>query len=236
MMTEDSYPPGTAPIPGLENFRAGRDGSIWSRPRRGSHKNWKKMKLILRGKHYIVRARDGAGKKAKPYFVHILVLRAFKGEPPPGKTMCCHWNDIGTDNRLENLRWGDHYDQANDRARNGTTTRGERASRSRLADKDVYDLRRRKMDGKKIDIRAEASKWGMSYSSMWDILNCKSYKHIDPSVEWCERLSSQTNDQTSGEDEQCATPLEKLLSLWSQLTEGEQKEFLSKIQLHRSLG
>lgn len=50
--------------------------------------------------------------------VHVLVLEAFVGPRPPGME-CLHSNDVGTDNRLSNLRWGTHSENLNDLVRNG---------------------------------------------------------------------------------------------------------------------
>lgn len=50
--------------------------------------------------------------------VHTLVLEAFAGPRPVGM-QTCHSNDIGTDNRLANLRWGTRSDNMQDMVRNG---------------------------------------------------------------------------------------------------------------------
>ena len=50
--------------------------------------------------------------------VHTLVLEAFRGPRPPG-LQSRHLNDIGGDNRLENLMWGTHEENRADAVRNG---------------------------------------------------------------------------------------------------------------------
>lgn len=59
-------------------------------------------------------------RNGKPHTqrVHRLVLMTFCGHPPEGME-ACHWNDIGSDNRLENLRWGTRSDNTYDKVRNG---------------------------------------------------------------------------------------------------------------------
>ena len=72
---------------------------------------------IKNGNHLSVNlsARDTS---RKPHLVHRLVLTAFEGPCPPGKEGC-HRNDVGSDNRLENLYWGTPSENMLDRVRNG---------------------------------------------------------------------------------------------------------------------
>jgi hypothetical protein len=50
--------------------------------------------------------------------IHRIVLEAFVGPCPVGLE-ACHLNDIGTDNRLANLRWDTHGANERDKVRNG---------------------------------------------------------------------------------------------------------------------
>jgi hypothetical protein len=52
-------------------------------------------------------------------YVHRLVAEAFHGAAPEGKPMALHRNDDKTDNRAENLYWGDAADNMKDMLRNG---------------------------------------------------------------------------------------------------------------------
>ena len=47
-------------------------------------------------------SRDNKGRLV---LVHRLVLEAFVGCPCPPHQESCHWDDIGTNNMLSNLRW-----------------------------------------------------------------------------------------------------------------------------------
>ena len=47
------------------------------------------------------------GGKMRHFFVHQLILRTFVGEPPIGKEIVNHKNEIKSDNRVENLEWCD---------------------------------------------------------------------------------------------------------------------------------
>lgn len=59
------------------------------------------------------------GNNEKRYFfVHRLVLLAFRGEAPEGME-ACHNNGDATDNRLVNLRWDTHTENVQDTIRHG---------------------------------------------------------------------------------------------------------------------
>ncbi|MCD1287308.1 MULTISPECIES: NUMOD4 motif-containing HNH endonuclease [unclassified Brevibacterium] len=59
--------------------------------------------------------KDGVNRN---HYVQRLVLEAFAGPCPPLRE-ACHRNDIKTDNRAENLRWGTRQENMIDQARNG---------------------------------------------------------------------------------------------------------------------
>lgn len=101
------------PVSGYEDWYQvsdqGRVRSLYDRKNRKfgklSPENGRIMHQFLRSKrrnYYYVNLWNGTS--ARPFSVHRLVLRAFRGEPPPGM-QACHNNGISTDNRLENLRW-----------------------------------------------------------------------------------------------------------------------------------
>lgn len=53
--------------------------------------------------------------------VHILVALAFIGPKPEGMEVA-HWDDVKTNNRVENLRWATHADNCWDKLRNHLPT------------------------------------------------------------------------------------------------------------------
>ncbi|QZT61237.1 NUMOD4 motif-containing HNH endonuclease [Mycolicibacterium austroafricanum] len=109
------------PIPGFEGYyEASRIGRVRSLSRVVTRTNHSSMALkgrILKphirknNGYYVV----GLSRNGKPrnYYVHRLVLMAFRGLPEPGQEGC-HENDIRTDNRLENLRWDTHLENVHD--------------------------------------------------------------------------------------------------------------------------
>ena len=82
------------PVPGLENYLVSDQGRVAKVMKPGHGEKQRYPLVSLRE----------AGKRAN-YYVHELVLRAFVGERPEDGVVR-HLNDVPTDNRLENLRWG----------------------------------------------------------------------------------------------------------------------------------
>lgn len=74
-------------------------------------KPWKQKKHLM-----VTLSTKGADRHK--LLVHRVVLEAFVGPPPVG-FQGLHKNDIGTDNRLDNLYWGTYSDNMNDRVTNG---------------------------------------------------------------------------------------------------------------------
>lgn len=56
----------------------------------------------------------------RTYYVHTLVLEAFKGPCPTIGMECCHNDGNGHNNNLGNLRWGTRSSNNKDRVRHGT--------------------------------------------------------------------------------------------------------------------
>lgn len=80
----------------------------------------------------------GRNTNGKP--VHSLVALTFIGERPEGYDVL-HINDIPTDNRLENLRYGTRTENIMDHFRNKGAWR-------KLAESDVRDIKKRLAEGK----------------------------------------------------------------------------------------
>jgi len=50
---------------------------------------------------------------------HIIVMQTFVGLPGPGMIIC-HYDDVKTNNRIDNLRYDTHKENSLDRIRNST--------------------------------------------------------------------------------------------------------------------
>lgn len=89
-------------------------------------------------------------------YVHRLVLEAFCGSPPFGKTDCAHGNGDRSDNRLLNLRWATRSENVADTERHGTKAKGERNGHAILTEGDVRRMRKLRADGCTQDYLAQA--------------------------------------------------------------------------------
>ena len=96
-------------IPGLDGYRATRDGHIQSKRPNGQ---WLDLKATANQYGYLrIKIR---GKQRR---VHSLMMLAFVGECPRGMEVL-HHNDIPGDNRIRNLRYGTKSENALDKQRN----------------------------------------------------------------------------------------------------------------------
>lgn len=71
--------------------------------------------------------------------VHRAVLLAFKGQPGIGN-VCRHLNGNPSDNRLDNLEWGSHLDNMQDRKGHGRYSSGEQHHMSKLTAEQVVSI------------------------------------------------------------------------------------------------
>ena len=72
--------------------------------------------------------------------VHRLILMTFD-RPPNGGEVTRHLDGNPTNNKLDNLCWGTMAENAEDRDRHGTTSRGESHPRAKLTRDDVAKIR-----------------------------------------------------------------------------------------------
>lgn len=79
--------------------------------------------------------------KSRSARVHALMLEAFVGPRPDG-CVSRHLNGVRTDNRVENLAWGTHRENALDRRIHGTQQVGSRSNFAKLTEEQVMEIRR----------------------------------------------------------------------------------------------
>ena len=88
----------------------------------GSKPRWLEGRILrqapTQGRYLTVALSRDA--KPRTFPIHHLVLTAFAGPRPESGMHACHNNGIGTDNRLDNLRWDTPAANVNDQIRHGT--------------------------------------------------------------------------------------------------------------------
>lgn len=159
-------------IPGFPTYCITKDGKVWSR----------KTKRFLRpylGHGYL---HIDLWRDSKPHHrqIHRLVLETFTGSCPKNME-CCHSNGIRIDNRLENLRWDTHSNNAKDAVKHGTLIslfqNGETHPNSKLKEKDVRMIIYMYKTGLFL-MREIAKIYSIKYTTVSRIINKKRWKCI----------------------------------------------------------
>ncbi len=95
------------------------------------------------GRERVLTPRNGylyvqltANGRAKVYQVHYLVLTSFSGERKD-KQVCRHLNGNPSDNRIENLAWGTHKENMEDRKKHGNYACGEKNINAKLTNEQA---------------------------------------------------------------------------------------------------
>ncbi len=107
-------------IPGFLDYSVSSYGQI----RRDTSKKGARAGRILsqwkHGRYRVVVLRDAFSNK-KNIYVHRAVALAFLGCPPSPKHEVAHWNNLGCDNHVTNLRWATRSENHADKHRHGTS-------------------------------------------------------------------------------------------------------------------
>lgn len=126
---------------------------------------------VKNGYPYITLYRSG---KQRSFFVHRLVLIAFRGEAPDGME-ACHNDGDRSNPRIGNLRWDTRKNNHADKLEHGTVQHGEKNGFSRLTDDDVRKIRI--LVG--LCTRAElAQAFGVAKATIEHVVRGKSWAHI----------------------------------------------------------
>ena len=98
---------------GYEHYAIDKEGNVWNI----KYKNPKKIASYLGGTGMYPRVALYSNKKQKRFYIHRLLAEAYLPNPN-NYPLVRHLNDIKTDNRLENLAWGNHRDNMLDYFKN----------------------------------------------------------------------------------------------------------------------
>lgn len=113
----------------------------------------------------------------KTFFVHRLVAKAFCPNPK-GENYVNHISGVKLDNRAENLEWcsfKENYDHA---VKNGLiNVKGIKNGHAKLNNKQVMAIRKKYKTGGCSSYQL-AKKYGIAASSIMDIVNRTSWKHL----------------------------------------------------------
>ena len=133
-------------------------------------------------KGQIIKLRTGSGGTPKvalyrnaipqTFSVHCLVLTAFAG-PRPAGMVTRHLDGNPANNHAGNIMWGTQSDNMKDKARHGTTARGEKHSQSRMTEADVLLIRGCRGSQKEI-----AETFGLCGSHVSRIISRELWSHI----------------------------------------------------------
>ena len=105
-------PDDARPIVGFEGYAVCPRGRVFHRLANGNVRELRPT-LGCRGHLKVRLFRDG---KVFRFFVHVLVLEAFVGPRPQG-LVCRHLDGDKRNNRVDNLKWGTHAENWEDRRR-----------------------------------------------------------------------------------------------------------------------
>lgn len=108
--------------------------------------------------------------------VHRLVADAFLPEPKPGQFFVNHKNSNPRDNRVENLEWCTHKENIQHAVDNGRMRHGSNHRETHLVEKNIIDIRMRKLQGDKLKIIAED--YNISVATASAIVRGATWKHV----------------------------------------------------------
>lgn len=119
--------------------------------------------------------------KSYRYYVHRLVIIAFRGDPENG-LICCHNDGNPKNNHIDNLRWDSYKANLDDSIKHGTRKilRGEQIKHSKLTESELIELRKIKYyKGMYADL---AKKYNMTLAGIRNAIVGISWKHTKTSI------------------------------------------------------
>lgn len=139
-------------------------------------KNWPERILSYADTDYPRVTLTHETKPSKEFLVHRLVARAFLGKAPKGKKHVLHKDDNPTNNISDNLKWGSHQDNMDDKVARNRAPRGSNNRSAILIESEVRTIKRQLALGcRNVDIAAH---FGISSSIVSEIKCNKTWSHI----------------------------------------------------------
>jgi hypothetical protein len=125
---------GLTPL-GFPGYAVGSDGTVWTCKAKGGNDRtpgkrgpWRRLTMHRNRKGYLLVNLDRGGRN-HTRTVHRLILTAFVGPRPDGMEACHYPDPNKANNRLDNLRWDTHGENAKDRYRDRPVATEKRCRR-----------------------------------------------------------------------------------------------------------
>lgn len=133
-------------------------------------KKWKKLNPVKTKKGYLQCNIHGR-------IIRMNRLIAFNFIPnPEAFPEVQHKNGISVDNKIENLKWGNQKENANDRGKHGHTAHGSKHSNAKLNEKKVISILQLRTQGR--TLMSLAKKFNVSKKLILLICQKKIWKHV----------------------------------------------------------
>jgi hypothetical protein len=165
-------------IPGFPDYYADEEGQIWSR-KFHNRSMWRQLVATISNRSsipYLVVSPIDAKGKTRWRYVHILVCQSFHGMGAVGLHVR-HLDGDSLNNRPPNLSWGTVHENYEDSRIQGRNSAGERHGMSKLCNDSVNKIRSLHAQGF-ATWRELALMFGMSKTSIGNVINRKTWKHI----------------------------------------------------------
>ncbi len=170
-------------VVGFPLYCVGDDGSVWTSVSAGGSKrkivdSWRKLNPppSKRDGYIGISLRRELGGKKYTRKVHRLVLEAFVGPRPPGMEGCHFPDPDKSNNRLTNLRWGTHSENAQDSLRQGKFWVGSKSNLAKLTESDIPVIRRMWRDGSTIAVICR--RFAVTRSTIAHIVYRRTWAHV----------------------------------------------------------
>jgi hypothetical protein len=135
------------------------------------------LRSVKGGKYQMVCLSVYGEVRTKVRPVHQLVLEAFVGPCPSGME-ALHRDDNGTNNVLDNLRWGTRAENIEDKIANGKQIKGESHPLSKLTEAQIAEIRAAIPTWKRGMGRRFAEKFGVTETNVSYIKRGKTWKEL----------------------------------------------------------
>lgn len=106
---------------------------------------------------------------------HRIVLEIFHGPCPPGHE-ARHLDGDRTNNAADNLAWGTPVENARDKERHGTVSKGERNGMAKLTEDEVREMRRLRTAG--ASLTNLIARFGVTRMTCWRATAGRTWTHV----------------------------------------------------------